>query len=186
MHESARRGRDLRGRHTPGVGRGRDQHGACGATHLTHRHPVVRGGGAAAGRLRAVFRGVQVALLNPDVRPFNVELLGDEHREHDLDALSDLRVLRNDGGDAVAVDCDERVRIERCLIAAAPLREHFKGIKIRGEHEAAPGQGRDLQKTATVNARECEGAHLDSSVFGVGVAAATDFTAWWIPWRMRM
>ena len=61
---------------------------------LTHRIPVGRRRGAAAGDLRAVLRLIDVGLHDLDAAPVDVELVGDDHRQHVLDALPDLRVLR--------------------------------------------------------------------------------------------
>ena len=47
------------------------------------------------------------------LRPVDVQLLGDQHRQHRLDALADLRVLGDDGDAAIGGDRDERGRCER-------------------------------------------------------------------------
>ena len=39
---------------------------------------------------------IEFALLDANLRPVGVQLIGNEHREHRLDALTDLGVLRDD------------------------------------------------------------------------------------------
>ena len=52
---------------------------------------------------RPYFDRVDVGLLDRDLLPVDVELLGDQHRQHRLDALADLGVLGDDRDRAVGV-----------------------------------------------------------------------------------
>ena len=80
---------------------------------------VVRNRAAAAFRLRRVLR-IQVRLLDRDLRPVDVELVGDDLRQRRLDALPRFRVLRDDGERVVGIDGDVSVRRERRAGAAGP------------------------------------------------------------------
>ena len=76
---------------------GGDEHLAATCADLPHRLPVHRRCSAAAGNLNAVLGIVQIALLDFYVLPFGVEFLGDQHGQHDFDALADFGILGNDG-----------------------------------------------------------------------------------------
>ena len=112
MRDAAGRRRQLRFRDAQLRGRGGDEHLARGGADPPVRIVVAGNGGAAAGALRAVLR-VEVALLDGDHLPVDVQLLGDDHRQRRLDALADLGVLADDGDLAVGGDLDEDVRNER-------------------------------------------------------------------------
>ena len=85
-------------------------------------------------------------LLDAHVLPLDVELLGDQHREHRLHALPDLRILGDDRDDAVRRDADERVRRELGGAGAAQRRgERFRRLEqldVAAEQHAAAGDAR--------------------------------------------
>ena len=103
MHH-ARIGFAVFGGHVPAL-RGRShQHLASRSAHAP-QGIVIRGRRIAAARMLAPKdRLVEGRLLDPDVLPGHVQLLGDDHREHGSDALSDLRVFRQDRDDAIGGD----------------------------------------------------------------------------------
>ena len=127
-------------------------------------HVLVVGGNRAAATLdlRAVLR-VQVGLLDLDLRPVDVEFIGDDHRERGLDALSGLRILRDDGEGVVGVDRDVGVRRERrrggARTSAAPLRQHVRCVEA--DEQAAAGHRRHLQKRTAVEFRILQGSGHD-------------------------
>ena len=95
-------------------------------------------------------------LLDAHVLPVDVQLLGDQHREHRLHALTDLRILGDDRDDAVGRDADERVRREfRGARAADRRRERFRRLEqldVAGEQHAAAGDGGDAKEGAAIDA----------------------------------
>jgi hypothetical protein len=105
-------GRQLARRHAPHVGGRGDEHLPRGRADPAHRQPVLRCRVAAARELAGEAVGVEWRLLDPDAAPLDVELVGDQHRQHRLHALPDLRVLRDDRDHAVRHHPDERVRCE--------------------------------------------------------------------------
>ena len=74
----------------------------------------------AAGELAAIGLGVVQGLLDPDIGPLHVQFLGDQHGQHGLHALPDLRVLVDDGDNAVRRDAD--IGIELCRRLCRPGR----------------------------------------------------------------
>ena len=106
MHD-ALLGFQFGGGHVPLRCGGRHQHGARGGTDPALRQPVGGRRGAATGDLRLILGGVEVGLLHAHVRPVHVELLGDQHGQHRLDALTDFGVLGGDGDDAIGRDAHE-------------------------------------------------------------------------------
>ena len=119
-----------------------------GGAHLAHRRPVLRRREAAGRELRAVLRLIGVCLLDDDAAPVHVELVGDDHRQHVLHALTDLRVLADDRDLAVGGELDERVGRQRWPATAAALGEQV-GVDVEGDDHAAAGEGGDLDEGAT-------------------------------------
>jgi len=119
-----------------------------GCADLTHRRPVRRRRRAAAGDLIPVLRGIDIRLLDLDLAPLDVELVGDDHREHVADALADLGILRDDGDDAIGRDADEGDRRERGR-RPAELRERLGRIEVKGEHHPSTGERGRSQEGAT-------------------------------------
>ena len=73
----------------------------------------------------ATWRGIariQIRLLDLHVRPVDIELLGDQHRQHHLHALADLGVLRGDGDLPVRRDADIGVQRHRVRPGLAQCR----------------------------------------------------------------
>ena len=87
----------------------RDQHLSAGCACPAQRVPVGRRRGAAPGPLSAVGRFIEIRLLDPDVLPIDIELLGDQHRQHRLDALADFRILGHDRQGIVGGETNESV-----------------------------------------------------------------------------
>ena len=135
-------------------GRGADQHGAGHGADAAQVVPVHRRGQAAAGELAAVELGIVVGLLDADVLPVDVQLLGDHHRQRGLDALTDLRVLGHDGDDAVGRDAhigvQRRAPAASAASALAAMRE--------AEHQAAADDG-GLQEVAARGAGRVASGH---------------------------
>jgi hypothetical protein len=125
----------------------RDQHCARGGAGLAHRHPVHRSGKTAASKLRAVARAIGDALLDPNLRPVRVEFLGDQHRQHGLDALTDFGVLADDRDGVVGVDRDECVDRGRSSSAAAGSSAR-EPREAGGQRKTAADQGARLEQHA--------------------------------------
>ena len=104
----------LGGGDAPSLGGGLNQHGAHGGSNEVEVVVVVWGRIATAGALVAVFLQVEVALFDGDVLEGDFELLGDDHRERGLNALTHLRLFGNDGNLAGGRDADESVGREIC------------------------------------------------------------------------
>jgi hypothetical protein len=60
---------------------------------------------------RELYR-VERRLLDSNIRPLDVQFVGDDHRKHGLYALTDLRILRDDRDDSIWRHPNERVRRE--------------------------------------------------------------------------
>ena len=86
-----------------------------------HAHVVVVGRDrpAATLELGTVLR-VEIGLLDLDLCPVDVELVGDDLRQRSPDALARLGVLRDDGEGVVGMDRDVGVRRERFGRGARP------------------------------------------------------------------
>ena len=151
MHHAARRRGELIDRDAPLVGRSGEHHLADRRTDLTHRIPVGRHRGAAAGDLRAVLRLIDVGLHDLDAAPIDVELVGDDHRQHVLDALTDLRVLRRDRHQAVRRDFHECQRVvAHGRRSGRALCQQLHRIEMQCDQHAAASGGADLQEGATI------------------------------------
>jgi len=87
-----------------------------------------------AGELLTKLGGIERRLLDAHVSPIDVELLGDDHRQHRLDALADLRVLRHDGDDAVRCDADVGVESGCAVTRGARRRLRHPGARQRLDH----------------------------------------------------
>ncbi len=160
----------------PGVGGGGDQHLPAGGADAAQRVPVERGGEAAAGELGAILLGIVVRLLDPDVLPGNIQLLGDQHRQHGLDALADLRVLGDDGDDAVRGDL--HIGVQRRQVAGGRAHARAAGDRHGGarshrdgeaQQHTAAGGGAGLQEGAARGARRVETALAGGGVLGAFV-----------------
>ena len=129
--DTARRGQ-LALRYVPLLG-GRRQHQKP-APRSDDTMVLVVGGDCPAATLdlRAVLR-IEVGLLDLDLRPVDVELVGDDHWQRGLDTLSGLRILRDDRECVVGVDRDVGVWRERgrgtTRTSTPPLRQHVRGVK---------------------------------------------------------
>ena len=148
----------------PGLRGGGDEHLAAGGANTAKRIPVDGSGGAASGALRAVNGFVEVGLLDADGLPIDVELVGDDHGEAGLDALTDFRILADDGDGAVGGDADESGGQEGWNGRLRRLREKFRSdFGVEGEEESATGDGGDTKEGATI--KECS-VHRASSEIG--------------------
>ena len=144
VRHATRARRQFAGRNAPLLrGRGQD-HLTAGSADLTERIPVHRRRETAACELRAELAAVDRSLLDLHAAPIDVELVGDDHREHVLHALPDLRVLVHDGHGAVGGDLDERQGIERRGRRA--LCQQFRRVEMQRQHHAATGDGADTQE----------------------------------------
>ena len=113
------RRREFALRHVPRLGGGGHEHGARGGTEAAVVVVVHRRTQRAAGELTAVLRLVAVRLFDGHLRPVDVELLADDHRQRLLDALPFLGVLGDDRDLAIGVDLDERIGDERIALGDA-------------------------------------------------------------------
>ncbi len=181
-----------RRRHLPLRGGRGDQHLPRRGADPAQRLPVQRRRHAAAGELPAVFGRVERCLLDPDPRPVGIELLGDQHRQHRLDALADLRVLREDRHAAVRHDPDKGVEDPQLRRRGAgkcgARRRRQRGV----QQEAAAGEGSRPQEGAARRAARqrrhrrrrrvaVPGEHRQRlRAVGAGIAAAC-----WIALRIR-
>ena len=138
----------------PGLRGGGNEHLAAGGADPAQRIPIGGSGSAATGALRAVFRFVEIGLLDADVFPIDVEFIGDDHGEMGLDALTDLRVLGHDGDDAIGSDAKERSGQERSGRSLRRLGKDFgDGIEMESHEDASTGDSRDTEKTAAIEKR---------------------------------
>ena len=199
MNDDACLGAAFRWLDVPALRRRRHQHLPRGRTDTAQRVVVERGRPAAAGELLTELRGIERRLLDAHVSPIDVELLGDDHRQHRLDALADLRVLRHDGDDAVRRNAD--VGVERGCAFTHGARRRFRhpdarqrldhrmqqqaAASDRGrlqEHAARRQQGRCRAGGAALGRfRSRRGAHDVHRPSEVGMTAARLIAA-----RMRV
>ena len=148
MKDAALFGREALHRNAPALrGRG-EQHLPARRADLAHGQPVHRRGEAAAGKLEAVLLRAEIGLLDADQIPVRVQLIRDQHGQHRLDALADLRVLADDGNGVVRRDGDEGA--ERRFPGGGrarhrSARDHRHG---GGQREAAAGKRADLEQRA--------------------------------------
>ena len=137
----------------PGLRGGGDEHLAAGGADLAQGIPVDGRGGAAAGALRAVLRFVEVGLLDLDVLPIDVELVGDDHGEMGLDALADLGILGDDGDDAVGVNLTKARRYEVPAAGRGGLGEELRDadrLNVERPRACRRRQSGDAEERATV------------------------------------
>ena len=86
-----------------------------------------------------------------DLVPVHVELLGDQHREHRLHALPDLRVLGDDRDEAVRRQLDEGVRRERSALRRRHRLEPAEWLERGGDEDTAARERRDLEELPPVD-----------------------------------
>ena len=144
MINNARFGIAFGRRHVPALrGRGHE-HLPPGGADAAQRIVVERRRHASARELLPVLGLVERRLFDPHVLPFDVEFLGDHHRQHRLDALANLGILRHDRYDAVGRDVYESVE-RRGFACVGQLRR--RGIRKRRQHRL------QQQSTARCSAR---------------------------------
>ena len=139
----------LRGRHAPALGCGLHEHRARRRSGLAQRLHERAHAGAAAGALQ-VERRVLVCLahrrhLDPDLVPVALQLLGQDHRQRSVYALTHLRLGQHEGHRVIGGDSDPGVehRGRGPARHAAPHRWHMKAKRKPGGRPA-----RDLEETA--------------------------------------
>ena len=149
MMDDARFGDAFGRRHAPALRGGGHQHLPPGGADAAQRIVVERRRHAAARKLLAVFGCVERRLFDPHVLPVDVELLGDHHRQHRLDALADLGILRHDRHDAVGRDADEGVE-RSCSAGVLARRFRHRGQRRqdRLQQQASARCGARLQECA--------------------------------------
>ena len=145
MHAARSRGAFGFG-HIPSLRRRADQHLPALRAELPHGLPVDRRRGAAAGNLQTVLRRVQIALLDAHVLPISVELFGNQHGQHDLDALADLGILGDDSDDAIGRNGDKGSGQERNGRPELSGEHFFHRLNVIGQHHAATGDYRSAEK----------------------------------------
>ncbi len=95
--------------HAPARHRGGDQELPCRCTRRAQPVEVVTHCPAAPGELSAVGLLIEIGLLDPHLRPLDLELFRHDHRQRRLHALTDLRVLRHDRDGPIPGNAHERV-----------------------------------------------------------------------------
>ena len=136
-------GRAFGFRHAPFLGRRLLQHRPHRGAAQAHRLDEVPGRPRAVGVLVAVFHLVARRLLDADLRPVRVELIGDHHRQRGARcARSHLGAGRDDCHDAVGRDRDEHMRVADRLVghrlgAGWIRRRRGDRGKLRCDDEAA-------------------------------------------------
>ena len=163
---SAVRGRALGGGHAPTRGGRRDEHLSSRRADTPERLPVGRRRGAAARSLRPIGRLVEARLLDRHLCPVDVEFLRNQHRQHRLDALADLRVLGHDGDAAIGSHLDERGRRERWRRRSPGRRRLASGdqvLGVEGKHDAPASERRDAQEGAASDLSGHGGSHRRTS-----------------------
>jgi hypothetical protein len=123
---------------------------AAAATSLV---PAVRNRARPAGALAAVNRGIHGRLLDHDVAPLRVQLLGDDQRKRRLDALTDLRALAEDEYRALSRNAQECVRHE----IARGSRGRLRITDLECQHQSTAGQSAELEEAAAI---QRQGAQL--------------------------
>jgi len=145
----------------PGLRGGGNEHLTASGADAAERIPVDGSGGAASGALRTVNSFVEVSLFDADGFPIHVELVSDDHGETGLDALTDFRILADDGDGAIGSNTDKSRGQERGNGRLRGLREKFGSeFGVESEEKAAAGDGGDAKEGATV--KECS-VHRASS-----------------------
>src|SRR5205823_12391853 len=138
----------------PGLRSGGNKHLAARGADTTQRIPIGGSGRAATGALRAVFRFVEIGLLNADVFPVDVEFIGDDHGKMGLHTLTDFGILRHDGDDAVCGNTKERSGQEGGGRGLRRLGKAFvDGIEMESDEDASAGDSGDTEKTAAIEKR---------------------------------
>ena len=162
----------------PGLRGGGDEHLAAGGADAAQRIPIGGGGSAATGALRAVFRFVEIGLLDADVFPIDVELIGDDHGEMGLHTLTDLRILGHDSDDAIGGDAKERGGQESSGRGLRRLGQDFgNGIEMESDEDASAGDSRYTEKTSAIEKR---GLHRTSLLLErVAVGGRCDRHGWY-------
>src|SRR6266436_8235557 len=145
----------------PGLRGSGDKHLAAGGADAAQRIPIGGSGSAATGALRAVFRFVEIGLLDADVFPVDVEFFGDDHGEMGLHALTDFGILGHDGDDAVCGNAQERSGQEGGGRGLRRLGKDFgDGIEMESDENASAGNSGDTKKTAAIEKRGLHGTSL--------------------------
>ena len=90
-----------------------------------------------------------VTLLNPHLRPSDVELIGNDHGQRSLDALAGFRVLGDDRERIVGMNRDVGIGCGWRTDRSELTLELDTGIQA--EHDAASGQRRHLEKGSTID-----------------------------------
>ena len=111
MHHKVQLGRAVARGHFPLRGGSADQHGASGAADLTHQVKRTADGVRPICILIAIFR-VADRLINLDLGPIGVELIGDYQRQGSAAPASHLRAVRDDGYGAVCCNRHPQAGIE--------------------------------------------------------------------------
>lgn len=150
-HHPALLGVQGRGRHLQALGRRLDQHlpgRGAGLAIAVELHP---GRGRATGdlhpaeRRQAIHRGGR-RVLDANLRPVGIQLLGDQHRQPGPDALAHFRMAEHHGDHAVRSDAQERIGYE--FFARRP----GKTIGSRDDerhHQPAAEQRATFEKSTT-------------------------------------
>src|SRR6185312_14336125 len=93
-------------------------------------------------------RRVEIGLFDVDVLPVDVELFGDQHWQHVLDALAKLGIFCHDGDGSVGGDLNIVDRCWRNLrLSAAALGEEIL-LRIESKYDGAARREADFQEEA--------------------------------------
>ena len=149
--------------HAPLLRGGGDEHRARTGARVAQLIPSPGDRHRAPCDLRAVYGAIDLSLLDRDIRPLRIELLGEDHAEARLDALPDLRVLRDEGDPAVWCDAHERSgreRPRRRTRLRLPDPRHTHG---QAEHQPARSTARHFDEAATAQIGEHPGGDIRAS-----------------------
>ena len=152
-------GMALRRIHPPRLGRGRNQHGAGGCTGNAQLLPRILHAVAGAGDLAAI-EGVDVRIADRrrddvDPRQIDFELLGQQHGQRGVHALSHFRAVDDDGDRIVRRNLEPRIQLPAGRRVSRPGTS-AKGRQRQRQHQPAAGRRRALAEIAA--ARVADGA----------------------------
>ena len=147
------RSRDRLRLDVPFLGGGGDQHRLGARARLAQLIPGARDRGRTAAALIAIDFGIEVRLLDHDMVPVGVQLLGDDQAERGLDALADFRRLGIDGDLVVRRDADKSVDALVLAGFGGGLRHLGGGLRVwhmKADHQPGARRARQFQKAAAL------------------------------------
>ena len=157
MNDRAVAGVTRTGRHAPGLRCRRDQQLARAGPDAPQRLPITAHRRAAAGRLPAGERIVEVGIhrrqRDLDLRPVGLELLGEQHRDRGQAALPELGGGHHQGDRVIRGKMNPGVGTE--VLAAEPIAVAGRGEtgQVKADEQPAAGGSGQFEKLATLEVR---------------------------------